>query len=203
MIYHGTTYYAEAPSPLGPMLMTASTTALTGLYFQGQRYVPEPGPQWVLRDDLPVFVQTRAWLAAYFSGQLPCVDVPLAPNGTPFQQAVWRQIAGIPSGATITYAELARRSGHSTAVRAAGAATGRNPISLLVPCHRVMGSNGSLTGYAGGLERKRKLLALEASHGDLFGAARTDSSAAQSISAGTTWNEQTSPQQGGLDNTRS
>ena len=159
------------------MLMTASTTALTGLYFQGQRYAPELVPQWVLRDDLPVFVQTRAWLAAYFSGQLPGIDVPLAPNGTPFQQAVWRQIAGIPTGETITYAELARRSGNSAAVRAAGAATGRNPISLLVPCHRVVGSNGSLTGYAGGLERKRKLLALEAVHGGLFGPGRADSSA--------------------------
>jgi methylated-DNA-[protein]-cysteine S-methyltransferase len=157
------TYYTTAGSPLGTMLMTANARALTGLYFQGQRYAPEPAEAWVSRDELPVFAQTRAWLAAYFSGRLPRVDVPLAANGTDFQCAVWRQIGAIPSGETITYAELARRAGYPAAVRAAGAATGRNPISLLIPCHRVVGSNGSLTGYAGGLERKRRLLALEAS----------------------------------------
>ena len=155
-------YYATAESPLGAMLATADATSLTGLYFQGQRYAPEPGPEWVRRDDLPVFVQTRAWLTAYFCGHTPSVDVAMAPHGTPFQQAVWQQIAGVPSGETITYAELAWRAGNPAAVRAAGAATGRNPISLLIPCHRVVGSDGSLTGYAGGLERKRRLLALEA-----------------------------------------
>ena len=156
------TYYTTTESPLGAMLMTADAAALTGVYFLGQRYAPEPGPKWVRRDDLPVLMQTREWLTAYFSGRTANVDVAMAPHGTPFQEAVWQQIAAIPSGETITYAELARRAGNRAAVRAAGSATGRNPISLLIPCHRVVGSNGSLTGYAGGLERKRWLLALEA-----------------------------------------
>jgi methylated-DNA-[protein]-cysteine S-methyltransferase len=149
-------------SPLGTILLTSDGTALTGLYFQGQRYAPQPGPGWVRRDDLGVFVQAQTWLDAYFAARPLGVDLPLAPRGTSFQRAVWQQIARIPAGETITYAELARRSGNAAAVRAAGAATGRNPISLLIPCHRVVGSDGSLTGYAGGLERKRSLLALEA-----------------------------------------
>jgi methylated-DNA-[protein]-cysteine S-methyltransferase len=156
------TCYSTVESPLGAMLLTSDGTALTGLYFQGQRYAPQPEPGWVRRDDLPVFARARAWLDAYFSGHPLGADLPLAPRGTHFQRAVWQQIARIPRGETITYAELARRAGNAAAVRAAGAATGRNPISLLIPCHRVVGSDGSLTGYAGGLERKRRLLALEA-----------------------------------------
>lgn len=156
------TSYSTLEGPLGTLLLTSDGTALTGLYFQGQRYAPEPGPEWVRRDDLPVFAQAQAWLDAYFAGDPLGVDLPLAPRGTPFQRAVWQQIERVPRGETITYAELARRTGNAAAVRAAGAATGRNPISLLIPCHRVVGSDGSLTGYAGGLERKRRLLALEA-----------------------------------------
>lgn len=156
------TCYSTVESPLGAILLTSDGTALTGLYFQGQRHSPEPGPGWVQRDDLPVFARAQSWLAAYFAGRPLAIDLPLAPQGTPFQRTVWQQIAGIPKGETISYAELARRSGNQAAVRAAGAATGRNPISLLIPCHRVVGSDGSLTGYAGGLERKRRLLALEA-----------------------------------------
>jgi methylated-DNA-[protein]-cysteine S-methyltransferase len=154
--------YATVESPLGTILLTSDGTALTGLYFQGQRYAPQPGPGWQRRDDLPVFARAQAWLDAYFAGGPLGVDLPLAPQGTPFQRAVWQQIARVPRGETITYAELARRAGNAAAARAAGAATGRNPISLLIPCHRVVGSDGSLTGYAGGLERKRSLLALEA-----------------------------------------
>jgi methylated-DNA-[protein]-cysteine S-methyltransferase len=161
------TCYSTVQSPLGSILLTADGSALSGLYFEGQRYAPRPAADWVRRDDLPVFAQARAWLDAYFAARQPAVDVPLAPKGTPFQRAVWQQIARIPSGQTITYAELARRSGNASAVRAAGAATGRNPISLVIPCHRVVGSDGSLTGYAGGLERKRRLLALEAGTGSL------------------------------------
>lgn len=156
------TFYSKIQSPLGAVLLTSDGTALTGLYFEGQRYAPERDHDWVLRDDLQVFKQAGTWLEAYFAGHPPSVDLPLAPRGTPFQRAVWQQIARIPTGETITYSELAKRSGNAAAVRAAGAATGRNPISLLIPCHRVVGSDGSLTGYAGGLERKRRLLALEA-----------------------------------------
>ena len=174
------TSYSTVESPLGTILLTSDGTALTGLYFHGQRYAPQPEPGWVGRDDLPVFAQARAWLDAYFAGRPFGVDPPLAPRGTPFQRAVWQQIARIPRGETITYAELARRSGNAAAVRAAGAATGRNPISLLIPCHRVVGSDGALTGYAGGLERKRRLLAMEAgsdSLRELRAASRIDSCA--------------------------
>lgn len=162
------TCYSTVESPLGPILLTSDGGALTGLYFEGQRYAPRPAQEWMRGDDLSVFAQARAWLDAYFAARRPAVDVPLAPDGTPFQRAVWQQIARIPSGQTLTYAELARRAGNASAVRAAGAATGRNPISLLIPCHRVVGSDGSLTGYAGGLERKRRLLALEAGCDGLF-----------------------------------
>jgi len=156
------TCYSTVESPLGTILLSSDGTALTGLYFQGQRYAPQPEAGWTRRDELPVFAQAQAWLDAYFAGRPLRVNPPLAPQGTTFQRAVWKEIACIPNGRTITYAELAKRSGNAAAVRAAGAATGRNPISLMIPCHRVVGSDGSLTGYAGGLERKRKLLALEA-----------------------------------------
>jgi methylated-DNA-[protein]-cysteine S-methyltransferase len=156
------TCYSTVQSPLGTILLTSDGTALTGLYFEGQRYAPQPEVGWTRRDELPVFVQAQAWLDAYFAGRPLNENPPLAPQGTTFQRAVWEEIACIPSGRTITYAELAKRSGNAAAVRAAGAATGRNPISLMIPCHRVVGSDGALTGYAGGLERKRKLLALEA-----------------------------------------
>ena len=153
--------YSTTDGPLGAMLLTSDGAALTGLYFHDQRYAPQRDRAWTRRDDLPVFAQARAWLHAYFAGRPLPADPPLAPAGTPFQCAVWQHIARIPRGETLTYAELAKRAGNSAAVRAAGAATGRNPISLIIPCHRVVGSDGSLTGYAGGLERKRWLLALE------------------------------------------
>jgi methylated-DNA-[protein]-cysteine S-methyltransferase len=157
--------YTTFESPLGTILLVAKDGALAGLYFVGQRYQPEVGPGWRRDDDAAPFAATRQWLDMYFSGREPTGRPPLSPHGTPFQQRVWREIARIPRGETITYAELASRAGNSSAVRAAGAATGRNPISLIVPCHRVVGSDGSLTGYAGGLERKRRLLALEAGSG--------------------------------------
>jgi len=154
--------YTTLESPLGTILLAAAGGALAGLYFVGQRYEPEVGPDWKRDDDAAPFAAARRWLDTYFAGKEPASPPPLSPHGTPFQQRVWREIARIPRGETITYAELASRAGNPAAVRAAGAATGRNPISLIVPCHRVVGSDGSLTGYAGGLERKRRLLALEA-----------------------------------------
>ena len=157
-----TTYFSTVASPLGAIILTSDGAALTGLYFDGQRYAPQLKHRSVRRDDLTLFAQARSWLDTYFAGRPVAVDFLLAPQGTNFQRAVWQQIACIPFGETITYAELARRSGNATAVRAAGAATGRNPVSLMIPCHRVVGSDGSLTGYAGGLERKRWLLAMEA-----------------------------------------
>jgi methylated-DNA-[protein]-cysteine S-methyltransferase len=102
--------------------------------------------------------QAARELGEYFAGKRRKFDVPLAPAGTPFQRAVWRAIAAVPFGSTINYTELARQAGFPGSARAAGTATGRNPLSIIIPCHRILGSNGSLTGYAGGLHRKRALL---------------------------------------------
>ena len=151
-------------TPLGTMLATAEAGALTGLYFAGQKYSPEPGDDWRERPDAAPFAAVREQVAAYFAGTRSAFDLPLLPKGgraTGFQREVWRRIAEVPTGSTITYGELARRRGRPAAVRAAGAATGRNPVSLIVPCHRIVGHDGALTGYAGGVERKRALLALE------------------------------------------
>lgn len=152
------------PSPLGPLTLAADGQAITGLWMEGQKYfclgLSDDGKEM----DLPVFQQTEAYLAAYFAGSpLPPLP-PLRPAGTAFQRAVWALLAEIPYGRTCTYGALAvelRRRGTAAAPRAVGAAVGRNPISILIPCHRVVGAGGSLTGYAGGLARKRFLLELE------------------------------------------
>jgi len=149
-------------TPLGPTLLVAAGDALCGLYFAGQKYEPVPAADWQRCPDAPVLRAAREQLAAYFAGGLQRFDLPLAPAGTAFQRSVWTAIAGVPWGATIAYRELAVRAGHPAGVRAVGAAVGRNPLSVVIPCHRIVGADGSLTGYAGGLDRKRALLALEA-----------------------------------------
>jgi methylated-DNA-[protein]-cysteine S-methyltransferase len=150
------------PSPLGDMLLVARDGALAGIYFDGQKYFPRSDPAWRSDADVPVLRAARRQLADYFAGARMQFDLPLAPDaGTPFQRAVWGAIASIPWGATATYTEIAARAARAGSVRAAGAATGRNPWSIVVPCHRVLGVGGALTGYAGGLDRKRALLALE------------------------------------------
>ena len=149
-------------SPLGRLRLTAVREGLTGIGFDGDRYSPPLDPAWVRDPGFPVLRRAAAQLAAYFAAERKAFDLPLAPAGTPFQKIVWKAIEGVPAGATISYAELARRAGHPGSARAAGAATGRNPLAIVVPCHRIIGSDGSLTGYAGGLDRKRALLALEA-----------------------------------------
>ena len=153
--------YIRIPTPLGPLLATAEDGKLTGLYFEGGRHAPNVSPAWQEDPGYAPLRRCAAQVAAYLDGKLRQFDLPLAPSGTGFQQRVWAEIARIPYGATVTYAELARRAGSPRSARAAGAATGRNPLSIIVPCHRVVGSRGSLTGYAGGLERKERLLALE------------------------------------------
>ena len=154
-------YFDCMPSPLGEMVLASDGDALSGAWFDGQRHQPPIGPAWQRRPDLPVLRRAAAELAEYFAGERIVFDVPLAPVGTPFQRDVWRAIAGVPYGATIAYRELAARAGRPESIRAAGAATGRNPLSIIVPCHRIVGADGALTGYAGGLARKRTLLALE------------------------------------------
>ena len=149
--------YTTMQSPLGELLLTAEDGVLTGLFMPAEAHEPPPGAE---RDDRG-FATVRRQLEEYFAGRRRAFDVVLAPPGTAFQQRVWDELQRIDYGQTISYAELAARIGRPTAIRAAGAANGANPISILIPCHRVIGSDGSLTGYGGGLEAKRALLDLE------------------------------------------
>ena len=158
-------------SPQGQILLAASDAGIAGVYFQGQKYFPKDDAQWCRDGNNEFLRQARRELAEYFAGRRKRFDVALDPAGTPFQKAVWRAISGVPYGETISYGELARRAGAAGRARAAGAATGRNPIGIIVPCHRIVGADGSLTGYAGGLARKRALLALEAGEIALLAAA--------------------------------
>jgi methylated-DNA-[protein]-cysteine S-methyltransferase len=154
--------YDYFQSPHGRMLLVADDKALTAVCFVGQKYAPRITADWQRDAGHPLLRKAKSELAEYFSGKRKRFSVKLAPRGTPFQRSVWKAIARVGFGKTIAYAELARRAGRPGSARAAGAATGRNPIGVIVPCHRIVGSNGSLTGYAGGLSKKRALLALEA-----------------------------------------
>jgi len=145
------------PSPLGPLTLVASDDALVGLYLQAR----EPGALDAVPRATPLLEQAVDELREYFAGQRQRFELPLAPEGTPFQRDVWAALQAIPFGTTWSYARLARTVGRPAAVRAVGAANGRNPIALIIPCHRVIGADGSLTGYGGGLPRKRWLLAHE------------------------------------------
>jgi methylated-DNA-[protein]-cysteine S-methyltransferase len=147
-------------TPVGRLTLLGDGEALCGVYMDDHRHAP-PVPAGAVRDD-GAFAAAREQLEAYFAGARTRFDVPLALAGTSFQRAVWAGLRGIPYGETISYGELARRIGRPAAVRAVGLANGRNPVSIIVPCHRVIGSGGALVGYGGGLERKRALLALEA-----------------------------------------
>ena len=153
--------YARLMTPLGTLIATAAGGALTGLYYEGGRHAPPVAREWKEDPAAAPIAACARQLAEYLEGQRQCFELPLAPEGSEFQRRVWIEIARIPFGETITYAELAARAGAPGSARAAGAATGRNPLSIIVPCHRVVGSDGSLTGYAGGLGRKTKLLELE------------------------------------------
>jgi methylated-DNA-[protein]-cysteine S-methyltransferase len=158
-----TTVWTEVPSPIGTLLLSGDGHALTGVFMEKHRHEPEPAVRSGRRDDA-AFRAAREQLEGYFAGELQVFDLPLALRGTEFQQRVWTALRQIPYGTTISYLELARRTGNPQAVRAVGAANGRNPISIIVPCHRVIGADGSLTGFGGGLERKDWLLRHEASH---------------------------------------
>jgi methylated-DNA-[protein]-cysteine S-methyltransferase len=154
-------YYDTFKSPQGEMLLVATDAGLCGLYFKGQKYFPKRDKSWQRAPGHGPLKQAKRELAQYFAGKRRRFQVALDPDGTPFQRSVWKQIARVAFGRTASYGELARRAGHAGSARAAGAATGRNPLSVIVPCHRILGANGALTGYAGGLRRKRALLALE------------------------------------------
>lgn len=153
--------FTTIDSPVGGLLLSADEAGLRSLEFVSGRRPVAPGASWVKDDS--AFAGVCAQLNGYFAGRLTEFDVDLAPEGTPFQLTVWRELRKIPYGATISYGELARRIGNPAASRAVGSANGRNPISIIIPCHRVIGSSGGLTGFGGGLENKRRLLALEQS----------------------------------------
>jgi len=144
-------------SPVGPLTLISNGAALTDLQFDNPRYAYEPAPA----GNDSILYQTRRQLDAYFAGKLRAFDLPLAPQGTPFQQRVWQALLTIPYGMTRSYGQQAAAIGSPQAPRAVGLANGRNPISIIVPCHRVIGANGSLTGYGGGMDRKKLLLDLE------------------------------------------
>ena len=148
-------------APLGTLVIAASARGLAGAWFDAQKHFAGPATAWRRDDDHPVLEEAIRQLAGYFAGTRQEFDLPCDPAGTPFQQAVWRAIATVRYGEVLTYAALAARAGAPGAARAAGAATGRNPLSIIVPCHRIVGASGALTGYAGGLARKEALLALE------------------------------------------
>jgi methylated-DNA-[protein]-cysteine S-methyltransferase len=162
-------YYKWIASPIGPLLLTSDGRSLSGLYLKGQKHFPTITEDWKesasLADALAdPFEQTQAQLAEYFAHQRQSFDLPLNPQGTDFQKQVWQRLSLIPFGETISYGTLAENVGKPGASRAVGAANGRNPLSIIVPCHRVIAANGKLTGYAGGVDRKQWLLAHERSN---------------------------------------
>lgn len=146
-------------SPLGEILLAAEGDALTGVWFVDGKYAPRI--KNIGSREAPALVSGKRWLEIYFAGQTPDFLPPLRLHGTPFQEKVWNLLLEIPYGQTVTYGQLAARLGKKAAAQAVGGAVGKNPVSIIVPCHRVVGADGSLTGYAGGLEKKRFLLELE------------------------------------------
>ena len=151
-------------TPLGATQLVARGNQLVGVWFDNQQHLPDTA-SWQLVDDHPVLRQAHQQLLEYLDGQRLSFDLPLAfASGTPFQQRVWQILQTIPYGQTTHYGHIAERVSAPKALRAVGAAIGRNPLSMVIPCHRVLGARGALTGYAGGLARKQSLLALEATH---------------------------------------
>jgi methylated-DNA-[protein]-cysteine S-methyltransferase len=164
----GVTYWHQIDSPVGALLLAGDAIALTKVYFQSAAHPRQPVAEW--RRDAAPFADAVRQLEEYFAGERRTFSVPLAPRGTPFQLSVWQALRAIPYGETVSYGDLARRLGCAAAARAVGLANGANPLPIIVPCHRVIGTDGSLTGFGGGLSIKRALLALEGAEcvADLF-----------------------------------
>jgi len=160
-----TVLYATLDSPIGELLLLGDGHSLRGLHMQGGRRPTAIRSSW--ERSPAAFAGVRAQLHEYFAGRLTTFDTPLDLRGNAFERRVWRALLEIPYGATVSYGELAREVGHPTAARAVGVANAHNPVAVIVPCHRVIGADGSLTGYGGGLERKRLLLDLERGQGRL------------------------------------
>ncbi len=155
-------YFTEFASPIGKLRLTGTGAALTGVFMESERHTSAQSRDAV-RDAAPLR-EARQQLDEYFGGERREFSLVLDADGTEFQRSVWRALRGIPYGATASYGDIAKRIRNPKAVRAVGLANGRNPISIIIPCHRVIGADGSLTGYGGGIERKRFLLALEKLH---------------------------------------
>lgn len=153
-------YFDTYDSPLGKIILTCDGKNLTALFFDGQKYANIYLSSGATAGSFPVLEETKVWLDQYFRGNIPDKLPPMNLAGTPFQKRVWALLLELPYGQTLTYGELAKKLNCRSA-RAVGGAVGRNPISILVPCHRVMGANGKLTGYAGGVPKKEALLKLE------------------------------------------
>lgn len=166
-------YIETYASPLGIITMGSNGNQLTGLWFEGQKYFDHPSGDRPQHLSLPIFDETRTWLDVYFQGKRPTFTPPMLLNDTPFRRTVWQLLLTIPYGETTTYKDIARKWARQHGVKsmssqAVGGAVGRNPISIIIPCHRVIGTNGSLTGYAGGMDRKRWLLQWEQENTDRF-----------------------------------
>ena len=160
MTLNTTVFYTTAHSPVGPLLLAAGDDGLRAIEFHASRH-PVPRDAGWEQGDLPLLQRTQLQLAEYFDGKRRTFDLPLAPRGTEFQRETWLALASIPYGSTISYADLAQRVRRPKAMRAVGAANGRNPLPIVLPCHRVIGADGSLTGFGGGLPTKQFLLELE------------------------------------------
>lgn len=156
-----TAHYVMHDSPVGELMLVCDGKSITDLHIVAGKYVPAIHPDWVRDERHAVLQQARRELDEYFAGKLRKFAVPLAPAGTDFQKRAWTALSRIPFGETRTYGQQAQAMGRPTAVRAVGAANGRNPIGIMIPCHRVIGADGSLTGYAGGMGNKEFLLKLE------------------------------------------
>ena len=150
--------YSRFQTRLGPALVACSGGRIAGFYFEGQKHFDGPQADWQYDEDAPLLLELQRQYREYESGRRQQFELPILFCGTEFQKRVWNALGKIEFGQTTSYGQLADTIGSKTAVRAVGAAVGRNPVSVIVPCHRVLGSNGSLTGYAGGLDRKRALL---------------------------------------------
>jgi methylated-DNA-[protein]-cysteine S-methyltransferase len=153
-------YYTQMTSPIGDIVIVATQDVLAGCYFVGQRYFPNAS-NWQQKLDHPILQQTKKQLSAYFSKQHQQFDLPVSPSGTAFQKTVWQALCNVPYGKTASYQDIANAIGKPTATRAVGTAIGKNPISILIPCHRIIGTDRKLHGYAGGLDKKEFLLQLE------------------------------------------
>lgn len=155
-MYYSTTY----TSPLGEMLIVSDGESVCGVWFYGQKHFPSLD-NLIQDDDLAIFKKVKIWFDDYFDGKNPKIDFKLKPDGTKFRLKVWKILSEIPYGETLTYGEIAKKISHEMSAQAVGGAVGHNPIAILIPCHRVLGSNGKLTGYAAGIDKKIELLKIE------------------------------------------